>query len=160
MKILFKLAMVLLYLPMLAHSETTPEIANELQLFVHKTPTCGCCKKWLHHLEQQGITATGVDHQDLGTIKQQYGVLPQYRSCHTAVSQQGFFFEGHVPAKFIRHFLTSPLPDAIGLSVPAMPVGSPGMEVGDNFMPYRVLVLFSDGSSRVFARVNNYQEQF
>ena len=65
-----------------------------------------------------------------------------------------------VPAKFIQQFLSEEHPNAIGLSVPAMPVGSPGMEVGDRFMPYKVLILFKDGTSEVYAKVKTYEEQF
>ena len=74
--------------------------------------------------------------------------------------RSGFAFEGHIPAKFIQQFLSEEHPNAIGLSVPAMPVGSPGMEVGDRFMPYNVLILFKDGTSKVYAKVKTYEEQF
>ena len=73
-------------------------------------------------------------------------------------SSQGYVFEGHIPAKFISRFLASPPKDAIGLTVPAMPVGSPGMEYQDKFMPYQVLLLKNDGSSQVYAQVNSLEE--
>ena len=78
---------------------------------------------------------------------------PQYRSCHTAVSSEGFIFEGHIPSKYIKQFLSEDHPDAIGLSVPGMPLGSPGMEVEDRFMPYDVLILFKDGTSKTYAEI-------
>ena len=86
-------------------------------------------------------------------IKEKYNIEPQYRSCHTAVSSDGFIFEGHIPSKFIKQFLSEDHPKAIGLSVPGMPLGSPGMEVEDRFMPYDVLILFKDGTSKVYAEV-------
>ncbi len=97
---------------------------------------------------------------DLAALKQSKLIAPRYRSCHTAVSEQGYIFEGHVPAKFIAQFLATPEQDALGLAVPAMPVGSPGMEMGDKFMPYQVLLLRDDGSHTVYAHINRYEEQF
>ena len=104
-------------------------LENEKVLTVHKTPTCGCCKMWMKHVEENGFTAYGQDHQNLMTIKEQYRIEPKYRSCHTTVSSDGFVFEGHIPSKYIAQFLSENHTDAIGLSVPGMPLGSPGMAV-------------------------------
>ena len=131
----------------------TQNINAETSLLVHKTPTCGCCKMWVEHLKMNGLKANTQDHENLDEIKKMYGIKPQYRSCHTAVSKDGYIFEGHIPSKYITQFLSENHPNAIGLSVPGMPIGSPGMEVGDRFMPYDVLILFKDGSSNVFAEV-------
>ena len=131
----------------------TQNINAETSLLVHKTPTCGCCKMWVEHLKMNGLKANTQDHENLDEIKKMYGIKPQYRSCHTAVSKDGYIFEGHIPSKYITRFLSENHPNAIGLSVPGMPLGSPGMEVGDRFMPYDVLILFKDGSSNVFAEV-------
>lgn len=133
---------------------------NGLELLVNKSPTCGCCTEWISHIENSGIKAHAENHDDLSTLKSNYGIAPRYQSCHTAVSEDGYVFEGHVPAKFVQQFLANPLPNAIGLSVPAMPVGSPGMEVGDRFMPYDVMLLMKDGSAKVYAHMGTYQEQF
>ena len=126
---------------------------NKFSLLVHKTPTCGCCKKWVKHLEANSFSTMIKDHQNLQKVKEQYSIQSKYQSCHTAVSQDGYIFEGHIPSKFIKQFLANPQTDAIGLSVPGMPLGSPGMEVEGRFMPYDVLVLYKDGSSKVFAKV-------
>jgi len=75
------------------------------------------------------------------------------------VSTDGFVFEGHIPAKFIHQFLNEKPENAIGLAVPAMPVGSPGMEVGNKFMPYQVLLLKADGSSEIYADVPTAEKQ-
>ena len=131
----------------------TQNINAETSLLVHKTPTCGCCKMWVEHLKMNGLKANTQDHENLDEIKKMYGIKPQYRSCHTAVSKDGYVFEGHIPSKYITQFLSENHPNAIGLSVPGMPMGSPGMEVGDRFMPYDVLILYKDGSSNVFAEV-------
>ena len=126
---------------------------NKFSLLVHKTPTCGCCKKWVKHLEANNFSTMVKDHQNLQKVKEQHSIKPKYQSCHTAVSQDGYVFEGHIPSKFIKQFLANPEANAIGLSVPGMPLGSPGMEVEGRFMPYDVLVLFQDGSSKVYAEV-------
>ena len=126
---------------------------NKFPLLVHKTPTCGCCKKWVNHLEANNFSTMIKDHQNLQKVKEQHSIKPKYQSCHTAVSQDSYVFEGHIPSKFIKQFLANPEADAIGLAVPGMPLGSPGMEVEGRFMPYDVLVLYKDGSSRVYAEV-------
>ena len=126
---------------------------NKFSLLVHKTPTCGCCKKWVKHLEANSFSTIIKDHQNLQKVKEQYSIQPKYQSCHTAVSQDGYIFEGHIPSKFIKQFLANPEADAIGLTVPGMPLGSPGMEVEGRFTPYDVLVLYKDGSSKVYAEV-------
>ena len=95
----------------------------------------------------------------LQRLKTEHGINPQYRSCHTAVSTDGFVFEGHIPAKYVHQFLSDTPEGAIGLAVPAMPVGSPGMEVDDKFMPYQVLLIKKDGGSEVYADISTREEQ-
>ena len=128
---------------------------SNFELLVHKTPTCGCCKMWVKHMEENGFTVNTKDHQSLIKIKEELKIEPEYRSCHTGVSSQGYFFEGHIPSKYVSQFLSESNPDAIGLSVPGMPLGSPGMEVEDHFTPYDVLVHFKDGSTKVYAEIRN-----
>ena len=128
---------------------------SHFELLVHKTPTCGCCKMWVKHMEENGFTVNAKDHQSLIKIKEELKIEPEYRSCHTGVSSQGHFFEGHIPSKYVSQFLSEGNPDAIGLSVPGMPLGSPGMEVEDRFTPYDVLVHFKDGSTKVYAEIRN-----
>ena len=130
-----------------------PSSQNKFSLLVHKTPTCGCCKKWVKHLEANSFSTMIKDHQNLQKVKEQHSIKPKYQSCHTAVSQDGYIFEGHIPSEFIKQFLANPEADAIGLTVPGMPLGSPGMEVEGRFTPYDVLVLYKDGSSKVYAEV-------
>jgi hypothetical protein len=127
---------------------------SETRLLVHKTPTCGCCKQWVKHIKNNGFMVDTKDHLNLEDIKNTYKIEPQYRSCHTAVSSGGFIFEGHIPGRYITQFLTENHTNAIGLSVPGMPLGSPGMEVGDRFTPYKVLILFKDGTSEIYGEVN------
>jgi hypothetical protein len=105
-------------------------------------------------MEDNGFVADTQNHQNLEDIKKMYEIKPEYRSCHTGVSSNGYIFEGHVPSKYVTQFLSEDHPNAIGLSVPGMPLGSPGMEVDDLFMPYEVLILYKDGTSEIYARVD------
>lgn len=138
----------------LKSADTTSQyIDAQFDLLVHKTPTCGCCKKWVDHMEENGFSITTEDHQSLTMIKDDLQIHPKFRSCHTGVSQEGYFFEGHVPGKYVAQFLSESNPGAIGLSVPGMPLGSPGMEVDNRFTPYDVLIHFQDGTSKVYAEI-------
>jgi len=92
-------------------------------------------------------------------VKDSLQIPRETRSCHTAVSKQGYVFEGHVPARYIQRFLSNPVKGAIGLAVPALPVGSPGMELGDKFTPYEILLLKQDGGTEVFAVIENAAQQ-
>jgi len=134
----------------------TANAQEAIHLDVYKSPTCGCCIKWMDHLEKYGFSTTA----HVGTLDQDFGVPARYGSCHTGTSSEGFVFEGHVPARYIRQFLDNPPEGALGLSVPAMPVGSPGMEYRNEFMPYQVLLLKKDGSAEVYASVESYAQQF
>lgn len=157
MQLLYRFALLILMFA--AHGSVSAQQPLP-ELTVLKSPTCGCCVKWMDHLHDHGF-ATSVDEPDnLAERKTALGIAPQYRSCHTGISAQGYVFEGHVPSKFIHGFLASPPEGAIGLSVPGMPVGSPGMEMGERFMQYQVLVLNEDGSSEVYAEVNTAGDQY
>lgn len=129
-------------------------------LHVHKRASCGCCNKWISHIKQGGFHAMAHNNNDLTALKLKHNIQRQYHSCHTAISKDGFVFEGHIPAKYIHQFLAEKPEGAIGLAVPGMPLGSPGMEVGDRFSPYQVLLLKSDGSAEVYAQVNSLEEQY
>ena len=107
-KLFFKLAVAILLIPAFTHAtehnhESHVE-AKLIELLVYKTPTCGCCKKWITHIEDEGVIAHSKDYRNISNIKTKYGIKPNYRSCHTAVTRNGFAFEGHVPAKFINNF--------------------------------------------------------
>lgn len=124
---------------------------------VYKTPTCGCCQKWVDHVDGNGFSSKVVSLNNLNTIKSKYNIQGRYQSCHTGVvvTKQGeYVFEGHIPSEYVSQFLANPPEGAIGLSVPGMPAGSPGMEVGDRRDYYQVLQLNEDGSSSIYAHVN------
>ena len=156
MKKIYPGFLLFLVISFVGASETSKQTSeSNFELLVHKTPTCGCCKMWIKHMEENGFTLNAKDHQSLVKIKEELKIEPEYRSCHTGVSSQGYFFEGHIPSKYVSQFLSEGNPDAIGLSVPGMPLGSPGMEVEDRFTPYDVLVHFKDGSTKVYAEIRN-----
>lgn len=128
-------------------------------LQVMKDPSCGCCEGWISHVQENGFMAQISHPQDLSAQKMRLGIAPQYQSCHTAVSEEGYVFEGHIPANVVSRFLDEH-PDALGLAVPGMPLGSPGMEIGGQFHPYDVLQLNKDGSSQVYAHIASQDEQY
>lgn len=117
---------------------------------VWKDAGCGCCQDWIAHLEANGFAAT-VHEGGNGAVRGKLGIARQFGSCHTAVVG-GYGIEGHVPAREI-HRLLKEKPQAIGLAVPGMPIGSPGMDgqaYGNRRDPYDVLLLGRDGGSRVY----------
>ena len=131
---------VLALLALLAPS-TSAQTFQEIVMDVHKEPTCGCCVGWIAHMDEQGFTSNVHHPRNISSVKQELGVLPQWQSCHTAVTKEGYVFEGHVPAKFIKQFMASPPEGALGLAAPGMPVGSPGMVIGNNFTPYAIILM-------------------
>ena len=120
------------------------------QVEVWKDASCGCCKDWIAHLEKNGFEARVHDPGNADARKR-LGIPIEYGSCHTAVLD-GYALEGHVPVREILRLLEE-RPNAIGLAVPGMPIGSPGMdgpEYGRRRDPYDVLLLARDGTSRIF----------
>ena len=117
---------------------------------VYKSPTCGCCKNWVKHMEDNGFEVTSVDLQDVSSIKHQFGITNNLVSCHTAIVD-GYAVEGHVPAQDVKRLL-SEKPDVIGISVPGMPAGSPGMEMGNRYDRYSVITFDKNGNVEVFSQ--------
>jgi hypothetical protein len=120
--------------------------ATPPRVTVHRDPGCGCCSGWVKHLEASGYATEVLDTRDLTAVKQRLGVPADLAACHTA-EVAGYILEGHVPAAAIERLL-SERPQANGLAVPGMPVGSPGME-GGTPEPYDV-VLFAGDERRVY----------
>lgn len=112
---------------------------------------CGCCKEWVKHLEASGYTAniSYVPQDQLMSYKEKAGLKPDQTSCHTGTIG-GYVIEGHVPAKEIARLLREK-PDALGLAVPGMPYGSPGMGPASEAEPYQVLLVKKDGTTSVYA---------
>ena len=119
---------------------------------VWKSATCECCGAWVKHLEANGFTVkvNAAEPGALASLKRQAGIGDKLASCHTA-KIDGYVVEGHVPSSDIKRLIAE-RPDAIGLTVPGMPVGSPGMEQGAEFEPYDVLLIKKDGATEVFAK--------
>jgi len=115
---------------------------------VYKSPTCGCCGDWVKHVRANGLRVETHDLNDVSPIRRRYGVPGALASCHTAVIA-GYAIEGHVPAADIKRLLRE-RPKIIGLTVPGMVIGSPGMEQGTP-QPYATLA-FDERGSRVFAQ--------
>ena len=128
-------------------------------LNVYKEPTCGCCNGWIDHMNDNGYTTAFHHPTDIQKLKDGFGLKDEWRSSHTAVHKTGYLFEGHIPEKFIAQFLASPPEGALGLAVPGMPIGGPGMEIGDRFTPYDILLINKDGTHSVFFTVDNPSQQ-
>ncbi len=116
---------------------------------VYKSPTCKCCAKWVDHLRTNGFI---VNIKDIGNkeARKHAGISSALGSCHTAIVD-GYAIEGHVPAQDIKRFINNPPSNAIGLAVPGMPMGSPGME-GSHSDPYNVLLIDKKGDASVYSR--------
>ncbi len=139
--------------PVRSASAATPAelAATDRDMKVYKTPNCGCCTDWVHYMEDEGFTVEAVDvsHQELNVIKQKVGLSRNLASCHTAFVD-GYVVEGHVPAADVRRLLAE-RPEVTGLSVPGMPIGSPGMEMGDRYDPYHVVTFDESGGTDIFS---------
>lgn len=129
-----------------------PALAGATQIQVAKTSGCGCCVAWMEHLEEHGFDPRGENMFGgaLVRLKMDLGIPPEMVSCHTA-QVAGYVIEGHVPAADIRRLLEE-RPEAVGLAVPDMPLGSPGMDFGQRSEPYEVHLVRPDGSTEVFSR--------
>ncbi|MCB5202956.1 DUF411 domain-containing protein [Neorhizobium sp. T786] len=133
-----------------AVSLMSASVALSATVDVFKDANCGCCGGWIVHMQRSGflVSATDVMHEEMDVLKEKAGIGSDLISCHTAFVE-GYVIEGHVPAADVARLLAE-RPDAIGLSVPGMPAGSPGME-GATAEPYDVLLIHKDGGTEVFA---------
>jgi len=123
-------------------------------IVVYRSPTCGCCGKWLAHLNAHGFNVTDNIVDDVQGIKEQYGVTSSLASCHTAIIN-GYVIEGHVPAGDIKTMLKNK--DNIkGLAVPGMVAGTPGMEMGDRRSPFKVIAFDASGQLKVYKNYSKY----
>lgn len=117
-------------------------------LVVYKTATCPCCNAWVDYMRGNGFQVVTHDVSDLDAVKQKHEIPEDLQSCHTT-EVGGYFVEGHVPADLVRRLLAE-RPSIAGITVPGMPVGSPGMEVGPP-EPYDILSVDSAGRTAMFA---------
>lgn len=144
----------------LAAAGAMPAMAREFSavpvIRVTKDPNCGCCAGWVQHVRASGFRASVTETQDLAPLKARLGVPASLASCHTA-EVEGYVLEGHVPAAAIKRLLIE-RPEAKGLAVPGMPVGSPGMEVGGVPDEAYEVILFGPSGQRIFARFRGGRE--
>lgn len=136
--------------PSMLHAHSDVGVSDATQITVYKSPTCGCCSKWVDHLRRHGFRVIAKDTADVDAVKAKLGVPSPLHSCHTAVVR-GYVVEGHVPADVIQRLLKEK-PKVVGIAVPGMPAGSPGMEMGSRKDSYNVVAFTSRGASRVFAK--------
>ena len=140
--------------------QAPPENNLSLARKVYKTPTCGCCGDWVSHIQESGFKTEVNNQSTLNPLKNELNIPPRIQSCHTAISDTGLFIEGHVPAKYIKQFLENTPSDALGIAVGGMPLGSPGMEVDNRFTPYDIVLLKKDGSTEIYAHIENIDQQY
>ncbi len=135
------LAVVAMFVGTAAHAAT---------MTVYKSPACGCCAKWVEHVEKHGFTVKTVPTDDMMAVKKKAGVPDTLMSCHTTIVG-GYVVEGHVPAADIKRLLAQK-PRAKGIAVAGMPMGAPGMEHGNHRQPYATMLIGTNGKATVFAR--------
>lgn len=123
------------------------QAAELIPIDVHRDANCGCCKKWIAHLEANGFQVNDHVETNMSEVKQRLGVPPRLASCHTAVIN-GKFVEGHVPAEQVLALSKS---DLLGVAAPGMPMGSPGMEMDGMADAYQVIGLAKNGTDKVIA---------
>lgn len=127
----------------------TSATAAAAEIVVYKSPTCGCCKKWVSHMRKNGFDVEVHEQYNVTPMKDTLGVPKRLRSCHTA-KVGGYIVEGHVPADVVKRLLEEK-PQIIGVAVPGMPMGSPGME-GFRKDPYDIISFTDSGKIGIFAR--------
>ncbi|MGB3508301.1 MAG: DUF411 domain-containing protein [Microcoleaceae cyanobacterium] len=135
-------------------SPTTDVASQALNITVYRTPTCGCCKGWVEHIKQNGFQVTDIvkPESEIQTIRQKYNLPSNLASCHTS-EIAGYLVEGHTPVADVKSLIAKK-PDIAGISVPGMPIGTPGMEMGDRQESFNVFAFKKDGQTEVF---NSYK---
>jgi hypothetical protein len=134
--------------------QQTPLKSTALNATVYRSLDCNCCGGWIDHLKAQGFKITDFSVPDIETVKQKYNVPDNLSSCHTAIVN-GYVIEGHVPADDIKRLLQEK-PNVVGLSVPQMPVGTPGMEMGNQKDPFSVFSFDGNNSVAVFNKYPSF----
>ena len=121
------------------------------EMTVYKNPYCGCCGSWIDQMKEKGFNIKTVIKDNFDDLKREKGISSENSSCHTALID-GYVIEGHVDYSAIKKLLTQKPKDVVGLTVPGMVVGSPGMEMGNKKMPYDILLIKKDGSTEVYEK--------
>ena len=152
-KILHILAAALFASAGLVFAESTKTDAM-IDIEVHRSPTCSCCGKWVEHLKQNNFNVKDFVSDDVQAVKDKYGISKELASCHTAIVN-GYAIEGHVPADDIKTLLKNK-PNVAGITVPGMPSGTPGMEMGGKKDAYQVVSFDKNNQRQV---VNSYKAE-
>jgi hypothetical protein len=132
----------------------TAALAKPTEMTVYRSPTCGCCEKWMGHMKKHGFVINEIQSEEMDSVKQQFGIPKALQSCHTA-RVKAYIVEGHVPAGDVKKLLTTK-PKAAGLAAPGMPAGSPGMEMGGNKANFPVLLFDQQGNTETFHDYSNH----
>ncbi|WP_013321474.1 DUF411 domain-containing protein [Gloeothece verrucosa] len=162
-----KILLLLIFLPILIMAfspaawaenqsiwEQKTPLLEKNSIVVYSDPSCGCCEGWIKHLNKQGFKVTNIKTPNVFSIKEKYQVPEQLASCHTALID-GYVIEGHVPAKDIKRLVLNKS-ELQGLSVPQMPVGTPGMEMGNRKDPFSVVGFEKNGKTSIFETYQSY----
>lgn len=140
----------IILMPLILLSQTAISGQGDGQeIVIYRSPTCGCCGKWVKHLKDRNFNVIDNVVNDVDSIKEKYGVPSELASCHTAIIG-GYVIEGHVPAEDIEKLLSLKA-DVSGIAVPGMPVGTPGMEMGDRKDSYKVIAFDKENRKQIFS---------
>ena len=131
-----------------AVENSAKKMDKPIEMTVYRSPSCSCCGKWIQHVEKNNFKVKDVLTQDMHAIKNKYGVSQKMSSCHTAIVN-GYAIEGHVPANDIKALLKMK-PKIVGISVPGMPIGTPGMEMKRKADAYDVVGFDKNNQSQIF----------
>ncbi|KYC43383.1 CopG family transcriptional regulator [Scytonema hofmannii PCC 7110] len=136
-----------------AVADTKPYSGTQ-EITVYRSPSCGCCGAWVEHMQKHGFQIKDIKTDQIEAIKQKYNLPQELASCHTAIID-GYVMEGHIPANDIKRFLQQKS-NLAGLAVPGMPVGTPGMELGNKKQPFAVVAFDNKGEVKIFQEYQSY----
>lgn len=135
--------------------ETEADYSGTTEMTVYRSPTCGCCGVWVDHAQKHGFKIEDIKTDEMEALKQKHNIPPELASCHTTIID-GYVMEGHIPADDIKRFLAEKPDNMVGLAVPGMPIGTPGMEAKDIKQPFQVLAFNDKGEVEVFNEYESY----
>ena len=135
--------------------ETESNYLGTTEMTVYRSPSCGCCGAWIEHAQKHGFKIEDIKTDEMEALKQKHNISPELASCHTTLID-GYVMEGHIPADDIKRFLAEKPDNIIGLTVPAMPIGTPGMEARDIKQPFQVLAFNDRGEVEVYREYQSY----
>ena len=135
--------------------ETEPNYSGTTEMTVYRSPSCGCCGVWVKHARKHGFKIEDIKTEEMEALKQKHNIPTELASCHTTIID-GYVMEGHIPADDIKRFLAEKPDNLVGLAVPGMPIGTPGMEARDIKQPFEVLAFNDKGEVEVFKEYQSY----